>query len=91
MQQIDDLFARYMTTRMKDFRAKLEWQTRRPLSSVRTDAASLLSKLCQFCDLDEQQRAIVMGEADAEDANVVCRLPFKRVPPPPSLRDSEMM
>ena len=80
LAQIDDLFARYMTTRLTQFRAELEQQARQPLPSVHTDAARLLSDLCRFCGLDEQQHDHVLGETGARhvhtaDKSLKCYTP----------------
>jgi hypothetical protein len=73
LAQIDDLFARYMTTRLTQFRAELEQQARQPLPSVHTDAARLLSDLCRFCGLDEQQHDRVLGENGVRHVHTVDR------------------
>jgi len=52
----------YLTGRLAQFRAELEEGAGQPICALKTDAALLLSDLCRFLGLDEEQHNFVLGE-----------------------------
>jgi hypothetical protein len=55
--------SKYVAGQLARFRAELEGHTHRPVGTVQTDAARLLSDLCRHFGLDEEQHALVLGES----------------------------
>jgi hypothetical protein len=55
--------SKYVAGQLARSRADLEGRTHRPVGTVQTDAARLLSDLCRHFGLDEEQHALVLGEA----------------------------
>ena len=62
-QWLDAVMSKYVTGQLARFRADLEGRTHGPVGAVHTDAARLLSDLCRHFGLDEEQHALVLGEA----------------------------
>jgi|GEM_PF-5837218 len=52
----------YLTGRLAQFRAELEEGAGQPICALKTDVALLLSDLCRFLGLDEEQHNFVLGE-----------------------------
>ena len=62
-QWLDAVMSKYVTGQLARFRAEVERCTHQPVGAVQTDAARLLSDLCRHFGLDEEQHALVLGEA----------------------------
>jgi hypothetical protein len=62
-QVLDVVLSKYVAGRLARFRAELESRTHQPVGAAQTDAALLLSDLCRHFGLDEEQHALVLGEA----------------------------
>lgn len=62
-QWLDAVMSKYVAGQLARFRADLEGRTHGPVGAVHTDAARLLSDLCRHFGLDEEQHALVLGEA----------------------------
>lgn len=62
-QWLDAVMSKYVAGQLARFRADLEGRTHGPVGAVQTDAARLLSDLCRHFGLDEEQHALVLGEA----------------------------
>lgn len=62
-QWLDAVMSKYVAGQLARFRADLEGHTQQPVGAVQTDAARLLSDLCRHFGLDEEQHALVLGEA----------------------------
>jgi hypothetical protein len=62
-QVLDAVLSKYVAGRLAHFRAELESRTHEPVGAAQTDAALLLSDLCRHFGLDEEQHALVLGEA----------------------------
>jgi hypothetical protein len=56
----------FLTDRLTEFRESLEEGTESPVGMLQVTAAILLSDLCRFLGLDEQQHDQVLGEKGAE-------------------------
>lgn len=59
---LEKALTKYMSGQLARFRADLESQGGHPISEVELNGALLLSDLCCFLGLDEQQYHHVMGQ-----------------------------
>lgn len=59
---IDVAISKYLAGRLARFRARLEREAEGPIGDLEVNAALLLSDLCRFLGLDEQQYTYVLGE-----------------------------
>jgi hypothetical protein len=62
-QWLNTVMSKYVAGQLARFRTDLEGRTHGPVGAVQTDAARLLSDLCRHFGLDEEQHALVLGEA----------------------------
>jgi hypothetical protein len=62
-QWLDTVMSKYVAGQLARFRGELEGRMHQPIGAVQTDAARLLSDLCRHFGLDEEQHALVLGEA----------------------------
>lgn len=63
---LDAAISKYLTGRLAQFRADLEEGTGQSIGTLQADAALLLSDLCRFLGLDEQQHDHVLGESGVQ-------------------------
>ena len=63
LEWLDKAFSKYMTGKLVQFRASLEQEAEHSIGDLEINAALLLSDLCHFLGLDEQQHDRVLGEA----------------------------
>ena len=61
IDQLNGVLGKYMAGQLARFRADLEEGTGQPISDLQINAALLLSDLCRFLGLDEQQHNHVLG------------------------------
>ncbi len=79
--EVEAALTRYLTGQLEQFRAKLEAEMNQSIGVLETNAALLLSDLCYFLGLAEEQHALVLGPAGLEhitrclDAKVTIALP----------------
>jgi hypothetical protein len=64
--EVEAALTRYLTGQLEQFRAKLEAEMNQPIGVLETNAALLLSDLCYFLGLAEEQHALVLGLAGLE-------------------------
>ncbi len=62
-EEVEAVLARYLTGQFEQFRVKLEAEMNQPIGMLDTNAALLLSDLCYFLGLAEEQHAAVLGAA----------------------------
>jgi len=62
-QWLEVIMSKYVAGQLARFRAELEGCTHQLVGAAQTDAARLLSDLCRHFGLDEEQHALVFGEA----------------------------
>lgn len=62
-EEVESVLARYLTGQFEQFRVKLEAEMNQPIGTLETNAALLLSDLCYFLGLAEEQHAAVLGTA----------------------------
>jgi hypothetical protein len=63
---LDAAISKYLTGRLARFRAELEEGTEQSIGTLQINAALLLSDLCRFLGLDEQQHDYVLGEGGVQ-------------------------
>ena len=63
---LDAAISKYLSGKLAQFRSELEEGTRQPIGALQTDAALLLSDLCRFLGLDEEQHNHVLGESGVQ-------------------------
>ena len=63
MCEIDHVLARYLTTKLTQFRTQLEKTSGHSIDTLEVDAALMLSDLCRFLGLEEAQHNRVLGDA----------------------------
>jgi hypothetical protein len=68
---LDKAVSKYLTGRLAQFRASLEEESGQPINAIETDAALLLSDLCRFLGLDEEQHNYVLGGSGVRHVNHV--------------------
>lgn len=80
--------AKYLTGKLTRFRADLERGTDQPIDALHFNAALLLSDLCRFLGLDEEQHNQVLGERGVQHVSEVlgtrvwARKPARSLPKP---------
>jgi hypothetical protein len=62
-EEVEAALAHYLTGQFEQFRVKLEAEMNQPIGALETNAALLLSDLCYFLGLAEEQHAAVLGAA----------------------------
>lgn len=62
-EEVEAALAQYLTGQFEQFRVKLEAEMNQPIGALETNAALLLSDLCYFLGLAEEQHAMVLGTA----------------------------
>lgn len=60
---VDAAIGKYVTGKLRRFRARLEQEAEQSVGDLEVNAALLLSDLCRFLGLDEQQHDYVLGGA----------------------------
>ena len=79
--EVEAAIAGYLTRQIEQFRLKIEAEMSQPIGALETNAALLLSDLCYFLSLTEEQHAQVLGRDGLEhithylDAKVTIALP----------------
>jgi hypothetical protein len=66
IDEVEAAIACYLTGQLEQFRLKLEAEMNQPIGILETNAALLLSDLCSFLGLAEEQHALVLGSAGLE-------------------------
>lgn len=66
IDQLNGVLGKYMAGQLTQFRADLEEGTGQPISDLQINAALLLSDLCRFLSLDEQQHDHVLGTSGVQ-------------------------
>jgi len=63
---LDAAISKYLSGKLAQFCSELDEGTRQPIGALQTDAALLLSDLCRFLGLDEEQHNHVLGESGVQ-------------------------
>ena len=63
---LDTAISKYLTGRLAQFRVDLEKGTGQPIGVLQVNAALLLSDLCRFMGLDEEQHNHVLGKSGVQ-------------------------
>jgi hypothetical protein len=66
MAWLDAAISKYVTGKLAQFRSELEEGTGQSISTLQVDVALLLSDLCRFFNLDEDQHNHVLGESGTQ-------------------------
>ncbi len=84
MDQLNGVIGKYMTGQLARFRAELEEGTGQSIGDFQTNTALLLSDLCRFLGLDEQQHDHVLGASGVQHVLQVLetRVPVRVALPP---------
>jgi hypothetical protein len=67
---------RSMTVLLSDFRKQLERESKGQISQLNVNAAELLSDLCTFLGLSDENRRKVLGQGGARYVDLIETLPI---------------